>query len=304
MVQLIDVVPVKNILGEGVLWNVRTARLWWTDIQGKCLFCYDPAMRTIDRIWTPERVGSFAFVAGSRKLIAAFESGLAFFDPDTRSVEWLFRLERPPSPVVRFNDGRTDRQGRFWAGTMVEGDGPPLGRLHCLDRTGHVAVQPDPVHISNALCVSPDGTRLYFADSPQRKIFVYDLDPVSGALSNRRIFAETPEGAYPDGANVDRDGFVWNAQWGSSRVVRYAPDGSVDLVVEVPASQPSCVAFGGADLNLLFVTTARDGLKGDALLRQPSAGNLFVYKTDTKGLPEAEFIFDGGKQKSAGASAG
>ncbi len=304
MVQLVDVIGVRNVLAEGVLWNVHTARLWWTDIQNKCLFCYDPVTRVIDRIETPERVGSFAFIAGSRKLLAAFESGLALFDPAIRSVEWLYRLERRSAPAVRFNDGRTDRQGRFWVGTMVEGNGPPLGRLYCLDRTGRVGVQPDPVQISNALCTSPDGTRLYFADSPQRKIFAYDLNPASGTLSNRRIFAETPEGAYPDGANVDRDGFVWNAQWGASRVVRYAPDGSIDLTVDVPASQPSCVAFGGTGLNLLFVTTARDGLSGDALLRQPSAGNLFVYKTDVTGLPDADFIFDGGKQKLADATAG
>ena len=293
MVQLVDVLSVQNILGEGVLWNVRTARLWWTDIQGRCLFRYDPITRTLDRIETPERAGSFAFVAGDDRLIVAFESGLALFNPSNRSVEWLYRLERGAVPI-RFNDGRTDRQGRFWAGTMVEGDGlPPLGRLHCIDRKGRVSVHPDPVHISNALCTSPDGSRLYFADSPLQTIFTYDLDGNSGFLTNRRVFARTPKGEYPDGANVDRDGFVWNAHWGAGRIVRYAQDGTIDRVVEVPASQSSCIAFGGPDLNLLFVTSARDGLKEDALLRQPSAGNLFVYRTDVTGLPDADFIFDG-----------
>jgi len=293
MVQLVDVLSVQNILGEGVLWNVRTARLWWTDIQGRRLFRYDPVTRTLDRIETPERVGSFAFVAEEDRLIVAFESGLALFDPLNRSTEWLYRLERGAVPI-RFNDGRTDRQGRFWAGTMVEGDGlPPLGRLHCVDRAGRVSVHPDPVHISNALCTSPDGSRLYLADSPLRTIFTYDLDQKSGGLTNRRVFAQTPEGAYPDGANVDRDGFVWNAHWGAGRIVRYAQDGTIDQAVDVPASQPSCIAFGGPDLNLLFVTSARDGLKEDALLRQPSAGNLFVYETDVTGLPDADFIFDG-----------
>ena len=293
MVQLVDVLPVQNILGEGVLWNVRTARLWWTDIQGRRLFRYDPVTRTLDRIETPERVGSFAFVGGADRLIVAFESGLALFDASDRSVEWLYRLE-PGSVPTRFNDGRTDRQGRFWAGTMVEGDGlPPLGRLHCIDQKGRVSLHADPVRISNALCTSPDGSRLYFADSPQRTIFAYDLDRISGFLTNRRVFAQTPQGAFPDGATVDCDGFVWNAHWGAGRIVRYAPDGTVDRVVDVPASQPSCVAFGGPDLNLLFVTSARDGLKEDALSRQPSAGNLFVYRTDVTGLPDADFIFDG-----------
>ena len=294
MEQLVDVLPVQNILGEGVLWNVRTARLWWTDIQARSLFRYDPVAREFDEIETPERASAFAFVAGTDGLIVAFESGLALFNPSDRSTDWLYRLEPGPVPI-RFNDGRTDRQGRFWAGTLVEGDShPALGRLYCVGPGGRVSVHLDPVHILNALCTSPDGSRLYLADSPLRTIFAYDLDGVTGELTNRRVFARTPEGAYPDGANVDCDGFVWNAHWGAGRVVRYAPDGTIDRVVEVPASQPSCVAFGGPDLNLLFVTSARDGLKEDALLGQPSAGNLFVYRTDVTGLPDAEFIFDGG----------
>ena len=293
MGDLIDIVPVLNILGEGVLWNVRSARLWWTDIQSRRLFRYDPVTRTLDDIATPERLCSFAFVAGSDRLLAAFESGLAFYDPASGAVEWLYRLERGTAPVVRFNDGRTDRQGRFWTGTMMEGDGrEPLGRLYCLDRSGRVTCQPDLVFISNALCTSPDGSRLYFADTSRRTIYAYDLDRNSGVLSNRRLFVRTPRGAFPDGANVDREGFVWNAHWGAGRVVRYAPDGRIDRMVDVPTSQPSCIAFGGPDMNLLFVTSAREGLKNDILLRQPNAGNLFVYKTDIVGLPDADFIFD------------
>ena len=292
MVELVDMVPVQNVLGECPLWSVREARLWWTDIQGRRLFRYDPMTRILDELATPERLGSFAFVAGSDRLITAFESGLALYDPADGALEWLYRLERSTAPV-RFNDGRTDRQGRFWAGTMVEDDGlEPLGRLYCLDHGGRVTRQPDPVFISNALCTSPDGSRLYFGDSPRRTIFVYYLDRISGVLSNQRLFARTPEGAFPDGANVDRDGFVWNAHWGAGRVVRYAPDGSIDRMVEVPASQPSCIAFGGPDMNLLFVTSARDGLKSDILPRQPSAGNLFIFRTDITGLPDADFIFD------------
>ena len=299
MVELVDVVAVSNILGEGVLWNARTARLWWTDIQARRLFRYDPITRTLDKIATPERLASFAFVAGSERLIAAFESGLALYDPASGTVDWLYRLE-PGAVAIRFNDGRTDRQGRFWAGTMVEGDGPePLGRLYCLERYGHVTRQSDPVFIANALCASPDGRQLYFADSTQRTIFAYDLDTASGALSGRRVFAQTPPGAFPDGAVVDRDGFIWNAHWGAGRVVRYAPDGSIDTVVDIPASQASCVAFGGTGLDLLFVTSAREGLNSDMLLRQPSAGNLFVYKTDAVGLSDAEFVFDENGQKPA-----
>ncbi len=294
MAELVDMVPVRNILGEGPLWNVRDARLWWTDIQGRRLFRYDPVSRILDESATPGRLCPFAFLAGSTRLAAAFASGLALYDPASGAVDWLYRLEQGSVPV-RFNDGRTDRQGRFWAGTMVEGDGRPLGRLYCLDRNGRVTRQPDPVFISNAICTSPDGSRLYFADSPRRTIYIYDLDGISGVLSNRRLFAETPEGAFPDGASTDREGFVWNAHWGAGRIVRYAPDGSIDRMIEVPASQPSCIAFGGPEMNLLFVTSARDGLKGDMLLGQPDAGNLFVYRTDMTGLADADFILDRAK---------
>lgn len=135
--------PVQNILGGGPLWSVCDARLWWTDIQGRLLFRYDPAARTLDEIAAPERLGSFAFVAGSGRLIAAFESGLALYDPASGAVEWLYRLERGTEPV-RLNERRTDRQGRFFCGPArwLEGDGSePLGRLHCLDRHGRVARQ-------------------------------------------------------------------------------------------------------------------------------------------------------------------
>ena len=296
VVELFDTVPVKNILGESVLWNARTARLWWTDIKGRLLFRYDPATRVLAQFETPQRLCTFAFVAGSDRLLAAFESGLAFYDPATGAMEWLYRLEKGIAPI-RFNDGRTDRQGRFWAGTMVDGDWPePLGRLHCLGPDGTVRVQADPVSISNAICTSPDGKRLYFADSPRRTIFAYDLDRKTGTLANRRIFVRTPENARPDGANVDAEGFVWVAHWGGGRVVRYAPDGSEDRVVDIPASQPTCIAFGGADMDLLFVTSARAGLNADALMRQPEAGSLFVYKTGITGLVDAEYIYEGHDQ--------
>jgi sugar lactone lactonase YvrE len=148
------------------------------------------------------------------------------------------------------------------------------------------------ITISNGIGWSPDSRYFYFADSPLRTIYVYDFDAVTGDIANRRVFAHTPEGAHPDGAALDANGFLWSAHWGAGRIARYAPDGRVDRTFDVPVSQPTCLAFGGPDLDLLFVTSACDGLTGEALASQPDAGNVLVYKVPLAGLAERRFSLD------------
>ncbi|HEY4973334.1 MAG TPA: SMP-30/gluconolactonase/LRE family protein, partial [Steroidobacteraceae bacterium] len=180
----------------------------------------------------------------------------------------------------------------FWAGSMVEGAGAACGKLYCLQHSRSelaASVHLTGIAISNSICFSPDGTQMYFADTPQRQILRYDLDAASGALSNRQLFARTPPGAFPDGSQVDAQGHLWNAQWGAGRVVRYAPDGAISGTIDVPASQVSCVAFGGPHLDLLFVTSARQDLKPAQLASDPEAGNLFVYQLNVRGLAEPRF---------------
>jgi sugar lactone lactonase YvrE len=162
---------------------------------------------------------------------------------------------------------------------------------------GRAARRESGIEISNGICWSPDGTRFYFADSPLRAIYCYDFHLATGAIANRREFVRTPEGAHPDGATVDSEGCLWSAHWGAGRIVRYKPDGAIDAVLEVPASQPTCVAFGGPELDLLFVTSARDGLTEADLARQPSAGDVFVYKMGCAGLAENRFILDAGRRR-------
>jgi len=285
--ELVDVVRVANTLGEGVLWDALGQRAWWTDIHERRLYRYDPIARALESFELPERLGSFGMVEGSERIIAAFESGFAFYHPESGQLDWIERPEHAAANV-RFNDGRVDRQGRFWAGSMVEGAGPPTGKLYSL--TGSSSrVHLTGIAISNSLCFSPDGRQLYFADTPHRLILRYDLDPATGALSNRQVFARTPAGAYPDGSQVDAQGYLWNAHWGAGRIVRYAPDGSISGAIEVPASQVSCVAFGGRQLDLLFVTSARVDLTPTQLASEPNAGDLFIYRLDVKGLADARF---------------
>jgi sugar lactone lactonase YvrE len=285
----VDIFSVGNIVGEGILWDSRREALWWTDIQGRRLHRYDWAQGTLRVLETPERVGSFGLVAGSENLITAFASGIAIYDPYQQSVAWLARPELATAGI-RFNDGRVDRRGRFWSGTMVEDEQQAAsGCLYSIDAAGEARCHLRGVRISNGLCHSPDGTQLYFADSPTRTISVYELIEPDGILGTPRLFARTPEGAYPDGAAVDVDGCVWSAHWGAGCVVRYTPDGGIDRILEVPTCQPSCVCFGGPDLDVLCVTSAREGLDSSTLHAEPNAGDVFLYRTGVQGLPESEY---------------
>ncbi|HWA91048.1 MAG TPA: SMP-30/gluconolactonase/LRE family protein [Rhizomicrobium sp.] len=285
----VETIAVGNTLGEGIHWDVATQSAWWTDIQEKRIHRYDPAARKLDAFAMPERVGAFALMERGDRIVAALESGFALVDLKGGAPEWLGRPDAAV-PGLRFNDGRVDRQGRFWAGTMEEIEPRAgLGNLYSVGPDGSVARRESGIAISNGLAWSPDGARMYFADSPLRTIYCYDFDTASGQISNRRVFARTPDGAHPDGAAVDSLGFLWSAHWGAGRIVRYRPDGTVDRALDVPVSQPTCVAFGGPDLDLMFVTSARDGLSAQALANETGAGNVFVYKMDVKGLPDRRY---------------
>jgi len=285
----VAILPVHNVLGEGILWDSRRQVLWWTDIQSRRLYRHDWLRAKTQILDTPERVGSFGLVAGSERLITAFESGIALYDTHDGAVSWLAQ-HGSPDPAVRFNDGRVDRQGRFWSGTMVEGDeSSASGCLYSVDSTFGTRCQLTGVRISNSLCMSPDGRQLYFADSPTRTIRVFELNEPEGTLGASRIFAQTPAGADPDGATIDAEGCLWSAHWGAGCVVRYTPEGRIDRTLRVPASQPTCVCFAGPDLDVLCVTTARTGLSEAALLGEQNAGDVFLYRVGARGLPEAEY---------------
>ena len=284
--ELINRIEVGNTLGEGVIWDHRSEVVWWTDIECCRLYRYSPATAQLNHWSTPQRLCSFGLTGASDTLIAAFADGFAYYSPATGELQWLHQLKQPGN--MRMNDGRVDRQGRFWAGGMVENPGngessmASLYRLDldCLSRCENNIL------ISNSLCWSPDSTRMYFADSARRTIYSYCFDAVMGTASHREVFAQTPQGIYPDGSTVDSEGFLWNAQWGGSRVVRYTPDGDIDRIVEVAVSQPSCVAFGGPELNQLLVTSASQGLGRCQLKNDLLAGDLLIYQTDISGIAE------------------
>ena len=284
----IKTLDVKNRLGECVLWDARESVVLWTDIESSLFWRWDFPDGEPQSFPLPERLGSFALTNRAGTYLGAFESGFARFTPS----ENQFELMAPVSAEhkhLRMNDGRVDRQGHFWAATMAEQDpmgDQPWGTLWRHDGAAHATATLSGFKIPNSLCWSRDGGTIYFADSPQNTIWRYAFDPHSGPVGDPVIFAQTDKAVHPDGSCIDSEDHVWNAQWGAGEVVRYRPDGSIERRIKLPVSQPSCVAIGGPDSDILFVTTARVDLSEAQLLKQPLAGGLFAYQIDIKGIAE------------------
>ncbi|MEL6258939.1 MAG: SMP-30/gluconolactonase/LRE family protein, partial [Pseudomonadota bacterium] len=188
----------------------------------------------------------------------------------------------------RTNDGGVAPDGAFWFGVMDDREREVRGWLYRLGPDGDlVDMRIDPVLVTNTFQWSPDGRVFYTCDSAEQEILAFDHDLETGVLTERRLFSSTQEGGgYPDGSAIDEAGCLWNAQWDAGRVVRYAPDGLVDRVIELPVSRPTSCCFGGPDLKTLFITTARIGLDETEIVeRQPLAGGLFACEVSTPGLP-------------------
>ncbi len=284
--ELITTVDVGNELGEGVVWNEQTESVWWTDIEQSRLFEYHYGSGKLESWETVHRVGCFGFIENDDRLIVAFDCGIAFLDLANGDVDWIYG-PAVLSDGLRFNDGKVDPFGRFWAGTMVEDPevAKVAGSLFSIYPRQAPVEHISNITTSNGLCWSPDGLVMYHADSPKRTIWSYQYDPIKNLLADKRIFAQLGEGMFPDGSTVDSDGGVWNAQWGGSQIVRYLENGEQSLVLEVPVDLPSCVTFGGNNLDLLFVTSARVALSDERLIKRPKSGSLLVYRTNYKGLP-------------------
>jgi len=286
------VLPVGNMLGEGIVWCPRAQALYWTDIQSATLWCYHPTDGISTHWPMPERLASFALCERPDWLLLGLASRLAFLHLPSGQLETVCEVE--PKLPTRLNDGTCDREGRFVFGTLHEpadgGPKQPIASFHRLNTDLSLQrLELDRVAISNSLAFSPDGRTMYFCDSPtriiQRCAYHADgtLDSAENWLDLRALAGE------PDGSTVDADGGLWNAQWGMGRVVRYLPDGREDLVVNVPARQPTRPALGGDALDTLYVTSARDGLSAQALHEDPQAGHLFALKLAVRGLPESRF---------------
>ncbi|SER87665.1 gluconolactonase [Streptomyces sp. yr375] len=276
-------VRAEATLGEGPTWDPATGRLLWLDILGARLHTYDPATgrRTV-RV-TDQHVGAAKPRAGGG-LVLNLRDGVGLLDPDD-GFRWL---HHEPVPGRRANDAAVAPDGSLWAGTMRYDEAPGGGTLSRFTGDGPPEAILDDVAVSNGTGWSPDGTLMYYIDSPTRRIdvFTYTADASDGRVRDRRPFVEIEDGAgYPDGLTVDADGCVWVALWDGGAVRRYTPTGALDRVITLPTPRITACAFGGTDLTDLYVTTARVGLTSP----HPVAGSLLVVPGAGKGLAQPSF---------------
>jgi sugar lactone lactonase YvrE len=273
-----------DVLGESCVWSEREQALYWIDVRGRMLRRFDHRSGAVESHALPELVGSIGLLEDGGILVA-MQTMVARFDRATARLARIAAPE-PTIPNQRFNDGRCDRQGRFWVGTMDDVGRGPIATLYRLDPDG-LTPMIAPITIPNSLSWSPDGTTMYLAGVEDGVITAYDFDPVAGVPSRPRRFARVAPPPGPDGSTVDAEGFLWNAEYDGWRLTRYAPDGSVDRVVDVPVQRPTCCTFGGPDLATLYVTTASQRLTAAELAEQPLAGGLLALDVGVCGLPES-----------------
>lgn len=285
------VLDLRAQLGEGALWNAARQRLQWIDIKGRRVFTYDPATGVNESCDVGQMVGTVVPRARGGLMLALHE-GFAELDPATGRVTLRPRPPEYDPAQVRFNDGKCDPAGRFWAGTMALAKSPrPLGRLYRLDPDGSMHVMLRDVGTSNGLAWSLDRRTLYFNDTPLVRVDAFDYDDATGAVANRRIVITIPpDMGRPDGSTLDAEGMLWIALWSGGAVTRWDPaSGKLLQTIRLPVTNVTSCAFGGPQLDTLFITTARDGLTAAQLAAQPLAGGLFQVRPGVRGLPAPAF---------------
>jgi L-arabinonolactonase len=282
-------VDARNELGEGPLWDVGEQRLYWIDSHGGKIYRTDARGQDVKCWHLPEHIGSLC-LREQGGAVVALRNGLHLFDFETRVLSPIADPENG-NRRTRMNDGKVDRQGRFLVGSMDYEEREPIAGLYRLDHDGRVTKLEDDIIVSNGPCWSPDGGTFYFADSFRRCIWSYKYDTAMGALLSRRIFADF-EGhlrGYPDGATVDAEGYVWSAEVYGGRLVRFAPDGTIDRQVGMPADSVTSVMFGGADLDILYVTSMARPYRGRPRKEREAGGLFAVHGLGVRGLPEPRF---------------
>lgn len=282
MVKIDIVLDARAELGEGPLWDEATNRLWWIDIRGANLHRFDPASGRNETWSLREPPGSLALTRDGR-LAVALASGLAWFDEASGTTTPFLPIEAD-KPATRLNDGRVDHKGRFWVGSMARTEHAPIGTFYRATIDGKLAVIRPAITVPNCTAFSPDGGKLYFTDTPTRRILTADIDQTTGNIGPMRLFAEVPQGG-PDGGTVDAEAHLWVALWGGSALARYRPDGSLERLLDLPVRKPTCPSFGGPGFGIMYVTSARVALDDP----RPGEGGLLAIDCGIKGLPECRF---------------
>ncbi|MDQ6774040.1 MAG: SMP-30/gluconolactonase/LRE family protein [Candidatus Dormibacteraeota bacterium] len=273
---------------EGPVWDSGRGVLWWVDIPGCRVHRHRPGDGDVG-FATPSPVGCLTLRAAGG-LVLGLKDGVYTCEANGSSLERLAQLE-PDKPWNRINDGKAGPDGAFWLGTMDEAEQRRRqAGLYRVDAHHQVTLLVADVTLSNGLDWSPDRSLFYFTDTRTGEVDVFDHDPATGAISRRRQFVRfDAEQGHPDGLCVDAEGHVWVALWGGWAVRRFTPSGAPDGLIEMPCSQVSCPAFGGPDLDDLYITTARKNLGPEQLRREPAAGGVFRCRPGVRGQPTRVF---------------
>lgn len=271
--------PVGAELGEGPVWDAATRMLYFVDIKGRQIHRYGEAGARTS--WpAPQQVGFILPIAGG-DFACALEDGLYRFSPDTGTFALLRHVERDMAGN-RFNDGYVDAHGCLWFGSMDNAEEAASGALYRLDANARLTLADPGYVITNGPAMSPDGRTLYHTDTLAKTVFCFDV-LASGDLANKRVFVTIAGTGHPDGMAVDAGGTVWIALFGGGRIERYTPSGELIDAIALPCSNVTKLAFGGADLRTVFITTAWKGLTPDARAREPLAGALFALRSPVPG---------------------
>jgi sugar lactone lactonase YvrE len=276
-------------LGEGPRWHEGEQRLYWVDIARNELHRFDPASGRdeVRRFAAP--IGCFAFRARGG-LVLAMKDGLALLDDWTAEPVPFGEQIFAGKPDLRANDGRTDPAGRFWVGSVNMAKSARDAALYRIDAAGRWTLIENDMMTCNGAAFNAEGTAFRHADTPSHSLRGYAVDPATGELSSRLIVHEFVHGTgRPDGGSFDAEGCYWSALFDGGRVVRLSPAGEILQTVALPASRPTMIAFGGADLRTAYVTSARTGLSDTALADEPHAGAIFCFPVTVPGLPETPF---------------
>lgn len=286
------VVDSRDSIGEGAFWCPEEQAVYWLDVQMPSrIHRYAPATKE-HRSWPMTEMVTAMAKRADGTLLVASQNGLNVFDPRTGAYRHLSRLE-PDRPENRSNDGAPDARGRFFIGTMQNNLAPdgtgipikgPVGSLWRVEAGRPPVAVMDDLSITNGVAWSPDWKKLYVVDSMLDRIYVCDFDLDTGSVGPRRTFSDVGGLGTPDGNTIDAEGFLWSARWDGSALVRFAPDGSIERVVPIPATLVTSCAFGGPNLDTLYVTTARLGIGAATAARHPKQGGLFALKPGVRGL--------------------
>ncbi|MFT4015577.1 MAG: SMP-30/gluconolactonase/LRE family protein [Agriterribacter sp.] len=277
-------IDAKAFLGEGAIWHPLEHALYWVNIEGKTLHIYDPATKELKTFNMGERIGTVVFDKHGNT-IAALQNGIHTIDIQTGELSLI--ANPLPHKDIRFNDGKCDPEGRFWVGSMHINQVEGAGSLYRMDHDLGIHKILDGITVSNGIVWSLDKKLMYYIDSPLKRVDVFDYENATGNVRNRRIAFTIPEGlGSPDGMTIDNEGYLWIAVWGGSCVGKFDPlTGEMKLKIIVPAPHVTSCAFGGNDMDTLYITTARENLTEDELRKYPLSGSVFSAKPNSKGIP-------------------